>query len=108
MPLLQIPLLIVAILAVRRLVLEPASEARAASLRQGGAAWFTDLTAKDASRVLPLAAVVMTAVEWTALRAARAAPAGVRRGSEARARRAPPRRGLTGPPRALTASKLTT
>ncbi len=64
MPLLQIPLLIVAILAVRRLVLEPASEARAASLRQGGAAWFTDLTAKDASRVLPLAAVVMTVANF--------------------------------------------
>ena len=43
MPLLQLPLLIVAVLAARRLVLEPASEARAAELRQGGTAWFTDL-----------------------------------------------------------------
>ena len=43
MPLLQLPLLIVAVFAARRLVLQPASEARAAELRQGGTAWFTDL-----------------------------------------------------------------
>ena len=64
MPLLQLPLLIVAVLAARRLVLQPASEARAASLRQGGTAWFADLTAADATRLLPIAAVGLTVANF--------------------------------------------
>ena len=60
MPLLQVPLLVGAVLAARRLVLEPASEARAASLRVGGTAWFTDLTAADATKLLPIVAVALT------------------------------------------------
>ena len=64
MPLLQLPLLIVAVLAARRLVLEPTSEARAAELRQGGTAWFADLTVADATKLLPIAAVGLTVANF--------------------------------------------
>ena len=58
MPLVQIPLLLLAVIAVRRLMMDSASP-HAAALERGGTAWFTDLTKPDANKVLPIVAVTL-------------------------------------------------